>query len=108
MKKKIKLKKGDQVIVLCGKDKGKVGEITQILAKKDKVLVAGVNLVTKHKKSQQAENRKPNIVKEAAPIHISNVLYYNEKSKKGERIGYKTTEDGKKVRFLKQSGLEIK
>jgi len=105
--KKYKIKKGDMVVVNAGKEKGKKGEVSEIIAKKDRVLVNGVNLVKKHKKSQ-GENKKPNIVEEPAPISISNVMYFCNKCDKGVRIGIKLEKDGDKVRFCKKCGTTLK
>lgn len=102
----MKLKKGDKVIVISGKDKGKVGNIQKALPKENKVIVDGVNVRKKHIKPTQA-NPEGSIQEIFAPIHVSNVMYYDEKSKKASRIGYKVNKDGKKIRVLKATGKEI-
>lgn len=107
MAKKLKIKKDDPVIVVAGKDKGKQGTVSQVIRKKDRVLVDGVNLVKKHKKSQNPENKKPSIVEEPASLSISNVMYYCSKCEKGVRLGYKQDGD-KKVRFCKKCNSIIK
>ncbi len=94
-----RLKKGDQVIVITGKDKGKVGNILGICPKKNTVLVSGVNIVVKHvKPSKESEGK---VIKQESALHISNVSYYS-KDKKMSKIGFKF-ENTKKVRFLKKT-----
>ena len=96
-----KYKKGDEVIVTSGKDKGKVGKIAKVIVSADKVLIPGINVVKKHEKPSQ--DSKGGIVNKDMPIHISNVLAYDAKNKKPSRVGFKI-EDGKKVRILKSNG----
>ncbi|MDO5649931.1 MAG: 50S ribosomal protein L24 [Gallicola sp.] len=102
----MKIKTGDTVIVTSGQYKGKTGKVLDTMPKKNKVVVEGVNILTKHVKPRGPQ-QPGGIVKEEGPIDISNVMYYDEKSKKGTRVGYKI-EDGKKVRIAKASGEEIK
>lgn len=99
---KLKLKKGDKVIVIAGKDKGKTGEITKVLVKESKVLVSGINMVKRHTKPTQ-ENAGGIISKEM-PIHISNVAFIDPKTSKATRLGIKMDKDGRKVRVAKKSG----
>ena len=99
---KLKLKKGDKVIVIAGKDKGKTGEITKVLVKESKVLVSGINMVKRHTKPSQ-ENAGGIISKEM-PIHISNVAFVDPKTSKPTRLGVKVDKDGHKVRVAKKSG----
>ena len=99
---KLKLKKGDKVIVIAGKDKGKTGEITKVLVKESKVLVSGINMVKRHTKPTQ-ENAGGIISKEM-PIHISNVAFIDPKTSKATRLGFKIDKDGRKVRVAKKSG----
>ena len=102
---KIKLKKGDEVIVLAGKDKGKTGKIIKVFPKKMKAIVSEINRV---KKNQKPDNNQPGgIVDKEMPLHISNLSFYDPELKKGIRIGYKFDKD-KKVRINKLSGKEIK
>lgn len=102
MATKLKIKKKDRVVVLTGKDKGKTGEVIRVIPSECRVVVAGVNLVTKH---QRASARDAGGVKRVeAPIHVSNVAHIDPKDSKPTRIGYKTLEDGRKVRFAKRSG----
>jgi len=106
MRNKLRLKRGDKVIVIAGKDKGKIGEILRVYRDSRRVLVDGVNLVTKHKK-KNTETQEGGIVKIEATMDISNVMYYCEAVQKGSKIGYKIREDGMKVRFCKKTGEEI-
>ena len=96
-----KYKKGDEVIVTSGKDKGKVGKIAKVIVSADKVLIPGINVAKKHEKPSQ--DSKGGIVNKDMPIHISNILAYDAKNKKPSRVGFKI-EDGKKVRILKSNG----
>ena len=101
---KIKLKKGDEVIVLTGKDKGKTGKIVKMIPKGMKVIVSEINKV---KKNQKPDNNQPGgIVDKEMPIHISNLSFYDPKLKKGTKIGYKL-DNNKKARIDKSSGKEI-
>jgi large subunit ribosomal protein L24 len=97
------IKTGDTVIVTAGKDKGKTGKVLFAIPKKNRVLVEGVNMVTKHQKPHQ-KVQTGGIVHQEAPIHVSNVMYYESKTKKGTRIGHKFLEDGKKVRVSVRTG----
>tara|TARA_B100000963_G_C22420503_1_gene577397 strand:+ start:345 stop:653 length:309 start_codon:yes stop_codon:yes gene_type:complete len=96
-----KYKKGDEVIVKVGKDKGKIGKISKIINSSDKVIVSGVNVSKKHQKPSQES--KGGIVDKEMPIHVSNILAYDSKSKKSSKVGYKI-DNGKKIRVLKLSG----
>lgn len=99
-----KIKKGDKVIVLTGKDKGKTGEVTKVLPKEDRVVVAGVNTVKRHQRPTQTS--PGGIEEKDAPIHVSNVALADPKSDKPTRVGF-TVKDGKKVRVAKASGEVI-
>ena len=104
MNNKFKLKKGDEVIVLTGKDKGKTGKIIKMLPKKMKAVVSEINKV---KKNQKPDNNQPGgIIDKEMPIHISNLSFYDPELKKGIRIGYKIDKN-KKTRVNKSSGKEI-
>ena len=104
MKKKFKLKKGDEVIVLTGKDKGKTGKIIKMVPKEMKAVVSEINKV---KKNQKPDNNQPGgIIDKEMPIHISNLSFYDPELKKGIRIGYKLGKN-KKSRINKSSGKEI-
>ncbi|MDH5722505.1 MAG: 50S ribosomal protein L24 [Alphaproteobacteria bacterium] len=102
---KLKLKKGDQVIVLTGRDKGTKGEVLKTLASENRVIVQGVNVVTKHQKPTQIS--PGGITKTELPIHVSNVALVDPKKGEATRVGYKTLKDGKKVRVAKKSGETI-
>ena len=102
----MKIKTGDTVVVIAGKDKGVKGEVIKSIPKENKVIVKGVNIQTRHTKPRGAEN-PGGLVKSEGPIHVSNVLYYDSKSNKGSRIGYKIV-NGKKQRYLKTTGEIIK
>ena len=104
---KLHIKKNDTVVVLAGKDKGKTGKVLKVLVEKNRALVEGVNMVSKSTKPS-AKNPQGGIVKQEAPIHISNLSLVDPKSGKATRVGIKVTEDGKKVRIAKKSGEEIK
>ena len=104
MNKKFKLKKGDEVIVLAGKDKGKTGKIIKMVPKEMKAVVSEINKV---KKNQKPDNNQPGgIIDKEMPIHISNLSFYDSELKKGIRIGFKL-EKNKKVRINKSSGKVI-
>lgn len=99
---KLKLKKGDKVIVTTGKDKGKTGEITTVFPKENKVIVGGINMVKRHTKPSQES--AGGIISKEMPIHVSNVALVDPKTGKATRIGYKVEKDGHKVRVAKKSG----
>ena len=103
----MKIKKGDKVIVTSGKYKGKTGPVLRAIPLDDKVVIEGVNVVKRHKKNR-ATGAKGEIVEMSMPIHVSNVMLEDPKTKKPTRIGYKTDDKGKKVRFAKKSGEVIK
>ena len=99
MKVKIKIRKGDKVIVTVGKSKGTVGEILKVLPNENKALVRGANLVKRHTKPSQ--NSAGGIIEKEAMINISNIAFYDEKKQKASKIGFKILEDGRKVRVSK-------
>ncbi len=103
--KKIHIKKGDTVYVNAGNDKGATGKVLKVMTDKDRVIVEGVNMVSKHTKPNTA-HPQGGIIKQEAGIHISNVNLVDPKSGKPTRVGYRF-EDGKKVRYAKKSGEEI-
>lgn len=102
-----KIRKGDQVIVLTGRDKGKRGEVSSRVDV-DHVVVAGVNVVKKHVKPNPLKGTTGGIVDQTQPIHQSNVAIFNPATGKADRVGIKLLADGKKVRVYKSSGEEIK
>ena len=101
-----KIRRNDEVIVLAGKDKGKRGKVSQVLAT-GKVLVEGVNLVKKHQKPNPQLGVQGGIVEKEAPIHVSNVALFNPATGKADRVGFRI-EDGKKVRFFKSNDEIVK
>jgi len=107
MQTKVHIKKGDTVVVTTGEDRGKQGRVLDILRAKNRVLVEGINMVSKHTKPN-AKSPQGGIVKKEAPIHISNLMVLDPKSGKPSRIGRRLNKDGKLVRFAKKSGEEIK
>ncbi len=103
--KKLRLKKGDKVKILTGRDKGKEGEIVRVLKENDRVVVAGLNIVKRHTK--QSAQSAGGIINKELSLHISNVSAIDPKSGAVTKIGYKTLKDGKKVRFARKSGEVI-
>jgi large subunit ribosomal protein L24 len=97
-----KIKKGDDVIVRTGKDKGKSGRVTKVLTD-NKVLVEGINQVKKHQKANPNAGVSGGIIVKDMPINISNIGLYNPATKKADRVGFKFLEDGKKVRYFKST-----
>lgn len=104
-KVKLKIKKGDEIVVLTGKDKGKKGEVIKSLPTENKVIVRGINVAKKHQKPTQLS--AGGIISKEMPIHVSNVALIDPKEGKPTRVGYKTLENGKKVRYAKRSGETI-
>ncbi|MBR1573932.1 MAG: 50S ribosomal protein L24 [Bacteroidales bacterium] len=104
--KKLHIKKGDTVYVNAGNDKGKTGKVLEVIRDKDRVVVEGINMVSKHTKPN-AKAPQGGIIKQEAGIHVSNVQLIDPASNKPTRVGYKF-EDGKKIRYAKKSGEEIK
>ncbi|MBO7484190.1 MAG: 50S ribosomal protein L24 [Alphaproteobacteria bacterium] len=98
----MKIKKGDKVIVITGKDKGKTGEVTKVLVQENKVIVSGINIAKRHTKPSQES--AGGIISKEMPIHISNVAYVDPKTNKATRLGIKMDKDGRKVRVAKKSG----
>ncbi len=102
---KLKIRKGDKVVVRTGRDKGKVGEVLRVFPEDNRALVQGVNVVRKHQK--QTAGQEGGIVSKEMPIHISNIALRDPKDGKPTRVGYKVLKDGKKVRFARNSGEVI-
>ncbi len=100
-----RIKKGDRVIVTAGKDKGKQGEVVRVIG--GKVVVANVNIVKRHTKPNPQANQPGGVVEREAPIDASNVMLFNPASGKGERIGTKVLEDGRRLRVFRSSGEAI-
>jgi len=101
-----KIKKGDSVVVIAGRDKGKRGEIAKIVDATH-VIVNGINTVKKHAKPNPMKNQPGGIVTQELPIDVSNVAIWNPVTQKPDRIGFKALEDGRKVRFYKSNGEQI-
>lgn len=102
---KMKIKKGDQVVVLTGRDKGAKGEVLNVNPSTRRVVVQGANMVTKHQKPTQVA--AGGIVKKELPLHVSNVALVDPKTGEATRVGYKTLKDGKKVRVARKSGETV-
>ena len=101
-----KIKKGDNVVVITGRDKGKRGDVSRIVDESH-VIVNGINTVKKHTKPNPMKNQPGGIITKEMPIDVSNVAIYNPVTKKPDRIGVRTLEDGRKVRFYKGNGEQI-
>ncbi len=95
--------KGDEVLVIAGKDKGRRGTVVRVLDD-DHLIVEGLNMVKKHQKPNPTRGVPGGIVEREAPMHASNVMMFNPETQKGERVGFKNLDDGRKVRFFKSSG----
>ena len=100
-----RIRKGDQVIVTAGKDKGKKGDVVRVLG--DKVVVSNINVVKRHTKPNPQAGQPGGVVEREAPIHISNVMLFNPATGKGDRIGFKVLEDGRKLRVFRSSGEAV-
>ena len=107
MSVKLHIKKGDTVIVNAGESKGQQGKVLEVLVSKERAIVEGVNIISKHTK-HNAKHPQGGIVKKEAPIHISNLQPVDPKSGKATRIGRRVNADGKLVRYSKKSGEELK
>ena len=105
MASKWKVKKGDKVVVIAGRDKGKRGEVLRVLREDNRVIVQGVHVVKRH--TRQSASSPGGIVEKESSVHISNVAHVDPKSGKPTRVGYKFLEDGRKVRFARRSGETI-
>ena len=98
-----RIRKGDRVIVTTGRDKGQQGTVIRVLAN-DKLVVENVNMVKKHQKPNPQRGTTGGIVQKEAPIHTTNLALFNPATKKGDRVGFKTLDDGRKVRVFKSNG----
>ena len=98
-----KIRKGDNVVVITGRDKGKRGDVTRIVDD-DHVIVAGINQLKKHQRPNPMKGEQGGIVNKDMPIHVSNVALWNPVTRKADRIGFRSMEDGRKVRFFKSNG----
>ena len=100
-----KIRKGDKVVVLSGKDKGRSGEVLSVQPKEDTALVCGINMIVRHQR--QSQTQEGGLIRKEAPIHLSNIALADPKDGKPTRVGFKFEKDGKKVRFAKRSGETI-
>lgn len=98
-----RIRKGDEVVVLAGKDKAKRGVVLRVLEEDDKVIVENVNMVKRHTKGNPAQGTAGGILEKEMPIHISNIALWNPVSNKPDRVGFKFLEDGRKVRYFKSN-----
>lgn len=103
---KLKIKKGDTVQVITGRDKGKTGEVLKVFPEARRVLVQGVNMVKRHTRPSAADPQG-GIVEKEAPIHVSNLAHLDPKTKQPTRVGFQVLKDGRKVRYAKRSGEQI-
>ena len=97
-----KIKKGDKVVVLAGRDKGRSGEVIQVMPKEERALVRGVNMIKRHQR--QTASQEGGIISKEGPIHLSNLGMADPKDGKATRVGFRILDDGRKVRFAKRSG----
>ena len=100
-----RIKKGDQVVVIAGRDKGKTGDVVRVLG--DKVVVSNVNIVKRHTKPNLQAGQPGGVIERESPIHASNVMLFNPASGKGERVGTKVLEDGRRLRVFRSSGEAV-
>ncbi len=98
-----RIRKGDQVVVISGKDKGRQGTVLKVFDD-ERVLVESINMVKKHTRPNPMRGIEGGIVEKEMPMHVSNVMLFNPVTNKGERVGFKTLEDGRKVRYFKSNG----
>jgi large subunit ribosomal protein L24 len=100
-----RIRKGDQVVVTAGKDKGKKGDVIRVAG--DKVVVSNINVIKRHTKPNPQAGQPGGVIEREAPIHISNVMLFNPATGKGERVAFKVLEDGRKLRVFRSSGEAI-
>jgi large subunit ribosomal protein L24 len=100
-----RIRKGDKVVVITGRDKGRSGEVIKVMPKENRALVRGVNMVTRHQR--QSASQEGGLIRKEAPIHLSNVALADPTDGKPTRVGFKTLTDGTKVRFAKRSGETV-
>ena len=98
-----RLRKGDEVVVVSGKDKGRHGTVLKVM-EDDRVLIESINMVKKHTKANPMQGVEGGIVEKEMPLHVSNVMLFNPVTNKGDRVGFKVLEDGRKVRYFKSNG----
>ena len=100
-----RIRKGDQVVVIAGKDKGKTGDVVRVAG--DKVVVSNINIVKRHTKPNPQAGQPGGVIEREAPIHVSNVMLFNPATGKGERVAFKVLEDGRKLRVFRSSGEAV-
>jgi large subunit ribosomal protein L24 len=100
----MRIRKGDKVLVISGKDRGKSGRVLSVNREKSQTLVEGVNMIKRHTKANPQKNQKGGIIEREAPVHVSNVMFISPDSGKAGRVGYTFLEDGRKVRICKADG----
>jgi large subunit ribosomal protein L24 len=100
-----KIRKGDRVVVLAGKDKGRTGEVLSVSPKEDRAVVRGVNMIVRHQR--QTQSQQAGLIRKEAPIHLSNLAVADPKDGKPTRVGFRVEQDGTKVRVAKRSGEVI-
>ena len=100
-----RIRKGDQVVVIAGKDKGKKGDVIRVAG--DKIVVSNINIIKRHTKPNPQAGQPGGVIEREAPIHISNVMLFNPASGKGERVSFKMLEDGRKLRVFRSSGEAV-
>lgn len=100
----MKIRKGDEVVVLAGRDAGKRGVVLRVMAAEDRVIVEGVNMVKRHTRPNPHLGTPGGIIEKEAPIHLSNVGLYNQATGKADRVGFRRLQDGRKVRYFKSNG----
>jgi large subunit ribosomal protein L24 len=105
MAKKLKIRKGDRVKVITGRDRNAIGDVLRVLPQEDRVVVSGVNMISRHQRPQRGD--AGGIVKREAPIHVSNVALLDPKTDRPTKVGFRTLDDGRKVRFARASGEVI-
>ncbi len=98
-----KIRKGDDVVIMVGKDNGKRGTVLRVLPEVDKLVVENVNIVKKHTKPNPQAGVPGGILEKEMPVHVSNVMLYNPQTKKGDRVSFRVLEDGRKVRVFKST-----
>jgi large subunit ribosomal protein L24 len=100
-----RIRKGDQVVVIAGKDKGKKGDVIRVAG--DKIVVSNINVIKRHTKPNPQAGQPGGVIEREAPIHVSNVMLFNPASGKGERVAFKVLEDGRKLRVFRSSGEAV-
>ena len=101
-----KIRKGDDVIVIAGKDKGKRGSVARVVSS-DRIVVEGINMVKRHTKGNPNQGVPGGIIEKEAPLQVSNVMVFNSATGKGDRVGFKLLDDGKKTRIFKSNGESV-